>query len=202
MKDEGEIRHRNRRLALSSPGEERNPAEYAILGLLAEEPRHGYDLTRVFAFDTELGQVCHLEMSMLYALLKKLERDGLIDPHPEAVSPNKIKRIYRLTEAGQQAFTDWVERPVEKTREIRLNFLVKLYFARRESEAAARQLLDEQLAHSQSALKRLLQERQEAIEQGLPETHFGRMVLELRIKQNEAVVGWLEDNRAKLHAWL
>lgn len=198
MKDEKS--RRNRRLALSSPGEDRNPSEYAILGLLAEEARHGYDLTRLFALDTELGQVCHLEMSMLYALLKKLERDGLIDPHPEAVSPNKIKRIYRLTEAGQQVFTEWVERPVEKTREIRLNFLIKLYFARRESEAAARHLLEEQLAHSQSALQRLLQERREAQEQGLPETHFGRMVLELRINQNEAVIRWLEDSRARLQA--
>ncbi len=185
---------RNRRQNLNSPGEERHPAEYAILGLLAEGPHHGYDLTRFFALDTELGQVYHLEMSMLYALLKKLERDGLIEPRPEAISPHKFKRMYYLTEAGRSHFSEWVERPVEKTREIRLNFLVKLYFARRESEAAARRLLEEQLANSRAALERLTQERNLS---EYPANQFGQLVLELRARQNEAVVRWLEESLAR-----
>src|SRR5581483_11049733 len=54
------------------------PAEYAILGLLAEQPMHGYELFQRFQSEV-LGQIVHIEMSQLYAFLKKLERLALVE---------------------------------------------------------------------------------------------------------------------------
>ena len=51
------------------------PAEYAILGLLESRPRHGYEMFQQFESGT-LRQIVHLEMSQMYAFLKKLERLG------------------------------------------------------------------------------------------------------------------------------
>jgi PadR family transcriptional regulator AphA len=49
------------------------PAEYAILGLLEGQTMHGYEMFQQFQNGT-LRQIVHLEMSQMYAFLKKLER--------------------------------------------------------------------------------------------------------------------------------
>src|ERR1051326_242832 len=54
------------------------PAEYAILGLLERRPMHGYEMFQQFQSGT-LGQIVHLEMSQMYAFLKKLERMAYIE---------------------------------------------------------------------------------------------------------------------------
>ena len=51
--------------------------EYALLGLLAGSPAHGYELHQVFT--TDLGQVWHLSLSQTYNILNRLEAQGFID---------------------------------------------------------------------------------------------------------------------------
>ena len=48
--------------------------EFALLGLLAIKPAHGYDLYQQLI--TDLGQVWHLSQSQAYAILKRLETRG------------------------------------------------------------------------------------------------------------------------------
>lgn len=57
------------------------PAEYALLGLLQARSMHGYEMFQEFERGT-LGEIIHLEMSQLYAFLKKLERLGYISRPP------------------------------------------------------------------------------------------------------------------------
>ena len=51
------------------------PSAYALLGLLADGPAHGYDLHRGFDSGGPLAGVLRLEINQLYALLKKLAKD-------------------------------------------------------------------------------------------------------------------------------
>ncbi len=90
--------------------------EYALLGLLLDGPGHGYDLARQFAGDTQLGKVCRLEMSMIYGLLKKLEREGMSNGKEATVPENKSRRIVELTPAGRAEFENWLAEPVQLTR--------------------------------------------------------------------------------------
>lgn len=174
---------------------ERAATEYAILGcLLLHGPGHGYDLTRQFAPGSELGIVCQLEMSMLYALLKKLEREGLISGRDEQVSERKSRRIVELTEQGQAEIEDWLLHPVHNTREIRLDFMVKLYFARQLKPTQAQQLLDEQLAFHQKNLEQLIAQK----EATPPDSDFVSWVLDFRVEQNASVLKWLNRCRQQL----
>jgi DNA-binding PadR family transcriptional regulator len=106
------------------------PTEYAVMGLLLDGSKHGYELARRFAPETALGTICHLEMSMLYAILKKLEKLGYIEAEMEAQGNRPPKRIFNLTGVGRAAFIEWVRSPVARIREIQPEFLTKLYFAR------------------------------------------------------------------------
>lgn len=121
------------------------PTEYALLGLLLDGPKHGYELARRFSPETALGEICHLEMSMLYALLKKQEKAGNIEAELEAQGARPPKRIFHLSYLGRAAFMEWVRTPVGRSRDIRLDFLVKMYFARQLGVDDVLALIDRQL---------------------------------------------------------
>jgi len=68
---------------------------------------------------------------MLYHHLKKMEKSGWVVSSVEQQSSRPARQVYDLTESGRAELNRWLSEPVKHTREIRLEFLVKLYFARR-----------------------------------------------------------------------
>ncbi len=179
-----------------TPYPKRSATEYALLGLLLSGPSHGYDLTRQFASDTELGKVCRLEMSMLYNLLKKLERNGLLQGRDELVGENKSRRVVELTKVGRDEFEAWLTEPVQHNREMRFSFLVKLYFARQRDEGLVFKLLDEQIEINQTLLKQLLLQKHTDSED--PEKIFEEWVIDFRVEQTNAALRWLTQCRYQL----
>ena len=103
------------------------PAEYAILGLLHSQPMHGYEMFQQFRNST-LGEIVHLEMSQMYAFLKKLERLKYIEAELELQGSRPPRKVFHLTAVGQNIFFQWLSEPVVRPREIRILFLIKLYF--------------------------------------------------------------------------
>src|SRR5438105_12278170 len=101
------------------------PAEYAILGLLESQPMHGYDMFHQFKNGT-LGQIIHLEMSQMYAFLKKLERLRYIEAQLERQGSRPPRRVFHLTSLGRSTFFQWLTEPVNRPHEIRILFLIKL----------------------------------------------------------------------------
>lgn len=176
------------------------PAEHAILGLLAlgdgAEPGHGYDLARHFGEGQPLGDVLRLEPGMLYHHLKKLERNGWVVAEVEPQPSRPARRTYRLAPAGRAELTRWLEAPVAHTREIRLDFLVKLFFARRLDPARAARLVVEQretLGRLAESLGRQLAAMDGTDDRTLPagDHAFAAAVLRLRLAQTTAALDWL-----------
>ncbi len=168
------------------------PAEHAILGLLYFEQGggHGYDLARHFADDQALGNVLKLEPGMLYHHLKKMARTGwvTVDIEPQGTRPPR--QVYTLTDEGTSELLRWLREPVGHTREIRLEFLVKLYFARLLDPDLAMELIRGQLDKSR--------EMESGLESRLagsvpPSSDFARQVLDLRLLQTRAAITWLES---------
>jgi len=170
------------------------PAEHAILGLLSldDGTGHGYDLARHFADGQPLGGVLRLEPGMLYHHLKKLAKAGWLTSTVEPQGARPPRQVYRITDDGRAELERWLREPVVRTREIRLEFLVKLYFARRIDGDLAQRLIAEQretferLAESLASQIVALDDRVEA-----DDAEFSRLVLELRIAQTRAAIDWL-----------
>ena len=168
------------------------PAEHAILGLLyfEQDGGHGYDLARHFGDDQPLGDVLKLEPGMLYHHLKKLARTGwvTVDIEPQGTRPPR--QVYTLTEDGKNELLRWLREPVRHTREIRLEFLVKLYFARLLDPDLAAELIRGQLDKS-----REMEAGLESRLGGSPASSndFARQVLDLRLLQTRAAITWLES---------
>jgi PadR family transcriptional regulator AphA len=170
------------------------PAEHAILGLLAldEGPGHGYDLARHFAEGQPLGGVLRLEPGMLYHLLKKMARSGWVTFTVEPQGSRPPRQVYQITESGRAELQRWLREPVARTREIRLEFLVKLYFARKSDSSLAGRLLAEQRETCERLEESLAS--QLAVSDATDASDddvFTRMVLELRLAQTQAATAWL-----------
>lgn len=169
------------------------PAEHSLLGLLAsagDAGIHGYDLARQYTHGP-LGEIIRLESGMLYHHLKKLDRYGLITTHVEHQPDRPDRQIHTLTTLGRQQLDRWLREPVRATRDIRLDFLLKLFFTRRLIPGHLSELIDQQrtvltsLADSLGAQLREPATSDDAIER--------QMVLRLRQAQTEAALVWLDS---------
>ena len=167
------------------------PAEYAILGLLEEVPMHGYELYQRFQ-NRPLEQVVHIEMSQLYAFLKKLERLALIEGCQSQQGARPQRKVYHLTPAGRATLQEWLTTPVERPRDIRIFFLLKLYFLQRLLPADLARVIADEIATCQRFLITL-----EAQRHGPSTIHdraaFDQVVLQSRIYQTRALLAWLHE---------
>jgi DNA-binding PadR family transcriptional regulator len=76
-------------------------AEVALLGLLAEEPRHPWEISKEVA-EREMRTWTELSQSTIYKQLRALEARGLVQARDEPTS-GRIRRVYSVTEAGRLA---------------------------------------------------------------------------------------------------
>jgi DNA-binding PadR family transcriptional regulator len=81
-------------------------AELALLSLLAEEPRHAYELEQVIE-ERNMRDWTEIGFSSIYRLLSKLEAAGWLSSQlqpPEGRGP--ARKVYHLTPAGQEAWQE------------------------------------------------------------------------------------------------
>jgi len=169
--------------------------EIALLGYLLDEPQHGYAIHRQLSDPDGLGPVWRLKLGQLYALLHKLEEAGYVSVTLEAQASRPPRKVFQLTPSGEAAFMAWAQSPVTHPRALRLEFLVKLYFARRQGSEAAARLVAVQRARVQEW--RLDMDRQAA--RASSERAYGRLVYQFRQGQIEAMLAWLDQCEAASH---
>ena len=73
---------------------------FLILTALVGAPRHGYGIVGEVASLSD-GRV-QLKVGTLYGVLDRLVTDGLVELDREEVERGRLRRYYRLTEAGRQ----------------------------------------------------------------------------------------------------
>src|SRR4051794_29367068 len=111
-----------------------------FLALLAERPRHGYDLKA--GYEQRFGAVLPaLNAGQVYTTLGRLERDGLVRG-AETVEGGRTRRTYDLTEAGREVVEEWLETPATGRR-LKDDFFLKLVLAA-SSPGASRALIERQ----------------------------------------------------------
>lgn len=84
-------------------------AEQAILSLVAETPRHGYEIEQVIR-QRGMREWADLGFSSIYYLLGRLERRGLVLSARRASPEGPIRRVYRCTPSGATALRQAVVR--------------------------------------------------------------------------------------------
>jgi DNA-binding PadR family transcriptional regulator len=77
-------------------------AELAILTLVAEAPRHGYEIEQIIQ-ERGMREWTEVGFSSIYYLLKKLARAGLVESRLQEAAHGPARKVYDLTGAGRQA---------------------------------------------------------------------------------------------------
>lgn len=167
---------------------QRNPADFPILGVLWRSPSHGYDLCRELG--DRLGEIWTLRNSHIYALLAGLEKDGLVHHERVDQETRPTKKVFRITDAGRETFLSWMRSPVENIRDIRLEFLAKLHFARQDSPSVLADLIADQLGVCLANEKSLRDKAR------MCKTATERAAMEFRLAMVEATVVWLTRLRS------
>jgi PadR family transcriptional regulator PadR len=85
----------------TSPDQEwkKGSAELLVLSLLEDQPRHGYDISRLIQIRS--GGALRFHVTSLYPLLYRLEERGWIDGHWVEKAEQRRRRYYSLTPEGQ-----------------------------------------------------------------------------------------------------
>jgi DNA-binding PadR family transcriptional regulator len=85
--------------------------EQILLGLLARNPRSGYELKRFFA--TTPAVAYQPSSGTVYPALRRLEQRGLLSGTDTPSAGRRTQRRYRPTPAGHTAHLGWLRQPVE-----------------------------------------------------------------------------------------
>jgi DNA-binding PadR family transcriptional regulator len=115
----------------------------ALLGLLAQRPRHGYELHAAFEAVSGGEQNWDVKPAQIYTTLARLEEGGLIKQDSVEQGGGPEKRIYALTRAGREALTEWFGAGVEPEHQ-RDEFYIKLMLAIVTGEASPRKVIQTQ----------------------------------------------------------
>lgn len=108
----------------------------------------------------------------------------------------------RLTAPGRDAFERWLWTPVTHGRQMRIEFLAKLYFAQRQGAASTARLIDQQTAACQAWLQdlrmanTLVAEAEPQLE--AEQVFFGYAVQQFHLNQIESFIAWLATCRVAI----
>ncbi len=163
--------------------------EYILLGLLREDPRHGYALFQTLTRDPALSRIWHVKRSKVYYLLESLADRDLISFQVEHHAHQPDRKVFLVTDEGEKEFISWMMTPVASGRHVRIGFLSRLNFALREGKDHALQLIDDQLARCRSWKTSL----EEQLEENPTVDFITEHTFRFRIGQVEAMLTWLSS---------
>ncbi len=104
-----------------------SPGDWAVLGVVAEGPTHGFAIARLFAEEGELGQIWTLPRPVVYQALAKLTQLQLVEERStERTRRGPQRTIVGVTPGGRRAVATWLREPVPHVRDLRSLLLLKL----------------------------------------------------------------------------
>ncbi len=154
------------------------------MGMLLGRPLHGYDICR--RLGEGIGSIWKLGKSQIYVLLAKLEREGLVIHERVGQDNLPAKNIFSLTPEGIQVVKEWLEQPVNHFRDMRLEFVTKLWFVRQTFPDREWFLIEKQLGVCREKV---------ILFEGLKESSGNQveaLSIEFRVAVIKATVSWLE----------
>lgn len=163
------------------------PSELVLLGLLAERPRHGYELEEVIAARgmrewTEIG------FSSIYYVLGKLRERGLVSETAEPPARGKPRRVYAPTPVGLRELAMAAEAAIANLRPVHPVLLVGLA---NEPSIPRQRLITALKARRQAIDERIAAVRAAATAQ--PDVPgFVTAIFDYSLGQLEAEKRWLE----------
>ena len=159
--------------------------EELILGLLAEQPRHGYQIEKLIE-DRGMRKWTEVGFSSIYYVLDKLEKKGFAKSAP---AKGKDKKEYAITGLGSTVLTEKTKQRLIDRQPANSHFMTAL--------ANSQNMSTKDLLQAFDARKKILEEDlqvlklQEAREGFAPRS--AQQLFSLGMTMLQAELGWLEE---------
>ncbi len=167
---------------------------HAVLGLLAQRPRHGYELRAAFEAVVGGEENWDVKPAQIYTTLARLEKSGLVAEDSVEQNAGPEKRIYAITADGLQTLREWFDAGIVSEHQ-RDEFYLKLMVGLVADAADPPQLIQTQRTHLFQELHTLTVQRSRVD----PKKELARiLLLEKAAMHLEADLRWLDMTEARL----
>ncbi|HEV1993278.1 MAG TPA: PadR family transcriptional regulator [Candidatus Acidoferrum sp.] len=165
-----------------------SPLAFALLGLLQQKPRSGYDLRKIFS-NTPMGSFSD-SPGAIYPALQRLEKRGFVACRVQVTSGLRRRRLFRPTAAGRAAFKAWQTRAIASDDVINHVDELMLRFSFMDETAGSVQAMRFLNALAKELVAYIPSLREFLKVQGASIPLSGRLALESGIRGYETLLGW------------
>ena len=160
---------------------------YALLGLLEDHPRHGYELKHLY--DERFGASESLKFGQVYSTLARLLRDGRINIAAIEAGQGPEKKLYVITPDGVDDLERWLAGPQRPSAFARSALFAKVVVALMTGRPAE-EVLDVQRAEHLTRMRELTERKRagDAIEV---------LACDFELFHLEADLRWIEQSGEK-----
>lgn len=167
---------------------------HAVLGLLAQHPRHGYELRAAFEAVVGGEEYWDVKPAQIYTTLTRMEKSGLVAEQSVEQDSGPEKRIYNITPAGYEALDEWFAQGIEQTHQ-RDEFFIKVMLALVSGVADPYRVIHIQRTHLYKELHGITAQRTRAD----PRRELSRiLLLDKAAMHLEADLRWLDIIEARM----
>jgi PadR family transcriptional regulator AphA len=162
--------------------------KFALLGLLAESPKYGYELKR--RFEGALGNVWSVSYGQLYPTLRRLSELGWVTKKTEPGKKAAEKNIYSITDKGRNKLDEWLLKPVRSSYRVKDEFTLRFLFFNKLAPGHVLEYLKEyqkKTAEQRAGFQKTLESLQGEID------FFLQGIIRKGIVHLEAEEKWLEE---------
>ena len=159
--------------------------KFGILGLLAEESLHGYEVKS--RFDAMLGHTWEVNIGQVYSTLQRLERDSLVESIGERGDRGRL--AYQLTPEGREALDLWLSEPESEPQHLHDDLFIKLMLIRRLANGNLESLIARQRRIYLQRLRDLAELERRAAREERPDL---LLLIKGAVIHTEADIKWLD----------
>jgi len=171
-----------------------SPTAYVVLGLVSVRPAAGHELAGFAA--RSVGLIFPLTRSHIYSELDRLRQLGLLTATEVAQERSPNKRVYEVTQEGNDVLSRWLEEaPLGSERQRNL-FMVRIFFGDRMASGRLEELLDEYERAARARRDHLA----EIVDRlgGRPEATYRRVAAMFGLRREQATLDWIAEARPLL----
>lgn len=173
--------------------------QFAVLGALCLAPMSGYDIKK--ALDSSVGNFWSENFGNIYPVLKRLERDGLVDKRTERGAGSPDRHVYSVTQAGRDVFERWL-RSTPEPQPPRNELLLQVFFSHRLDRGELVAKLTAERERTLGKLEALRTVEKQIIDPARQHPESMQWVMTLRYGQrmSQGVLEWCDECLTMLEA--
>jgi DNA-binding PadR family transcriptional regulator len=163
---------------------------HALLALLSEGPKYGFQLAQEFEAGT--GEMWPLNTGQVYTTLQRLERDGSVES--DDTVEDGPQNSYRITESGRVELEHWLHTPPDTTRPPRDELVIKVLVALRIPGVDVAGLTQSYRRHVIEAMHQYTRLKEDAHDDDIGLL----LVADAELYRLDSVIRWLDAAEARI----